>query len=265
VWQDARTLWNDVLAKYPRDARAYNNLGDVYEEAGDPASALEAFDEAVRLSPNYQKAYLNRGLLYAERGESLRAIEDFTRAIAIAPQDVRWWADYGEAYQNRGALYTAIGRFDLAVEDLTRAIELGEENSLNYSHRSVAYAGIGRFPLAFRDGLRAVELDPSSASAYNNLAWILATGPDASVRDGAEAVHYATRACELTDWKDPGNLDTLAAAHAEAGDFESAVRVTQQAIELEKRRAPPALLPVLRAHLAEFQAGRPLRTARPPE
>jgi tetratricopeptide (TPR) repeat protein len=259
VWQDARTLWNDVLAKYPQDARAYNNLGDVQEEAGETAPALEAFDNAIRLSPNYQKAYLNRGLLYAAQGKHFRAIEDFSQAIAIEPGELRWWSDYGEAYQNRGAIYTLIGRFDLAAEDLTRAIELGKENSLNYSHRSVAYAGIGRFPLALRDGLRAIELDPGSASAHNNLGWILATGPDATVRDGGEAVRYATRACELTDWKDPGHLDTLAAAHAEAGDFESALRVVQHAIELERQREPSALLPVLRAHLAEFEAGRPLR------
>jgi tetratricopeptide (TPR) repeat protein len=260
VWQDARSVWNDVLAKYPQDARAYNNLGDVLEEAGETASALEAFDTAIRLSPNYQKAYLNRGLLYAAQGKNYRAIEDFSQAIAIEPGELRWWSDYAEAHQSRGAIYTLIGRFDLAVEDLTRAIELGKENSLNYSHRSVAYAGIGRFPLAFRDGLRAIELDPASASAHNNLAWILATGNDATVRDGGEAVRYATRACELTEWKDPGNLDTLAAAHAEAGDFGSAIRVALHAIELERQREPSALLPVLRAHLAEFEARRPLRT-----
>jgi tetratricopeptide (TPR) repeat protein len=259
VWQDARTVWNDVLEKYPQDARAYNNLGAVHEEAGEHSSALEAFDTAIRLSPNYQKAYLNRGILYAAQGESFRAIEDFSYAIAIQPGDLKWWPDYGEAHQNRGAIYTQIGRFDLAIEDLTQAIELGRENSPNYSHRSVAYAGIGRYALAFRDGLRAIDLDLGSASAHNNLAWILATAPDPAIRDGAEAVRYATRACELTEWKDPGHLDTLAAAYAEAGDFERAVRVTQHAIELERRREPPALLAVLRAHLADFEAGQPLR------
>ena len=97
----------------------------------------------------------------------------------------------------------------------------------------MAYAGIGRYALAFRDGLRAIELDPGSASAHNNLAWILAAGPDPAIRDGAEA-----------------------------GDFERAVRAIQQAIELERQRGPSALLAVLRAHLANFEAGRPLRDPR---
>lgn len=262
VWQDPRTLWSDVVAKYPQDARAYNNLGDVREEAGEISSALEAFDAAIRLAPNYQKAYLNRGILYASQGDDLRAIEDFSRAIQIKPGDLQFWPDYGEAYQSRGAILVKIGKLDLAIRDLTRAIELGKKSSLNYSHRSVAYAGLGRYPLAFRDGLRAVELDPGSASAHNNLAWIMATGPDPTVRDGPEAVRYATRACELAQWKDPGHLDTLAAAYAEAGNFERAVQVIRRAIELEREREPSALLPVLRVHLAEFEAGRPLRDLR---
>ena len=123
----------------------------------------------------------------------------------------------------------------------------------------MAYAGTGRFELAVDDGLRAIELDAGSASAHNNLAWILATGHDPAFRDNVKAVQHATRGCEISEWKDAGYMDTLAAAYAEAGDFESAVRVIREAIEIERRRNPRVHLEALRDHLARFEARQPLR------
>jgi tetratricopeptide (TPR) repeat protein len=259
VWQDSRKLWQDVLAKYPNDERAYNNLGDVHDEAGDPDAALEAFRAAIRINPNYQKAYVNRGVLYASQGESFRALEDFSRAIDIDPEDLNWWPVYGEALQSRGVIYLQLGKFEPAIEDLTRAIELNEDDSRNYSHRGMAKAMLGRFPSAVQDGRRAVELDPDSAAARNTLAWFLATAHDPAVRDGAEAVRHATRACDLGEWQDPGHLDTLAAAHAEAGDFDAAIRVAKQAIEIAEQNEAPGLAAAMRAHLAAFDVGKPLR------
>jgi len=89
----------------------------------------------------------------------------------------------------------------------------------------------------YQSALDAVEeqlaVDEENETAHNNKAWLLATCPDEQFRDGALAVEHATKACELTDWENAGFVDTLAAAYAESGDFESAAEWQQRAIDID--------------------------------
>ncbi len=80
---------------------------------------------------------------------------------------------------------------------------------------------------------QALKIEPNNPDALNGRAWFRATCPVAKYRDGAQAVAAATKACEVTGNKEPGLLDTLAAAYAESGDFVSAMKWEIKAIELE--------------------------------
>jgi hypothetical protein len=91
----------------------------------------------------------------------------------------------------------------------------------------------------------------------NQLAWFQATCPDAAHRDGNAAVRNATRACELSQWKDAGNIDTLAAAYAEIGDFAQAVRYVTQAASMPNPFAKQRAL--IHDHSRAFQQGKPWR------
>jgi hypothetical protein len=82
------------------------------------------------------------------------------------------------------------------------------------------------------DLIESIRLDPENAYAHNNQAWLWATCADRRYRDGARAVESATRVCELTKWMKASNVDTLAAAHAEHGDFDKAVHWQAEAIKL---------------------------------
>ncbi len=91
--------------------------------------------------------------------------------------------------------------------------------------------------------------------ALNNLAWALAACPNAQLRNGAEAVELATRACELTGYQNPTPLATLAAAYAETGQFREAVSLAEQA-QARLGGGNDAMAARLQAMLEAFRAGR---------
>jgi tetratricopeptide (TPR) repeat protein len=98
---------------------------------------------------------------------------------------------------------------------------------------------------------------PDQPEALNNLAWLLATSPDAAVRDGAEAVRLAEQGCRLTDYKQAQMLGTLAAAYAEAGRFTEAVTTAQKAIELARAGGDMQFAAANAQLLSLYRAGRP--------
>ena len=104
-----------------------------------------------------------------------------------------------------------------------------------------------------------MQLDAGSLTALNNLAWLLATCGEASVRDGARAVELAAKANAIAGGKVAGILDTFAAAYAEAGRFGDAVPAAQQAIELAKLAGQAEAAQRIQARLQLYQAGQPYR------
>jgi tetratricopeptide (TPR) repeat protein len=135
----------------------------------------------------------------------------------------------------------------------------GNSRTANYGLATVRYFQ-GRFAEAMAHYDEAIRLAPEDSVALNDRAMILAACPDPRFRDGEAAVASATRACELAGWRDPGYLDTLAAAYAEAGDFAAAAATQEKAIGLltdERVKAD------FRSRLALYRAGKPYRTPPP--
>lgn len=130
------------------------------------------------------------------------------------------------------------GLFHQAAVQYRIALTLPPDN-LHYSanfYLAEIMARFGQYHDAVTHLKAALQINPDSADAMNNLAWILATCPDANIRNGPPAAHLAERACELTHYRSTTMMTTLAAAYAEEGEFDRAIATTQQAIALAQQQ-----------------------------
>jgi tetratricopeptide (TPR) repeat protein len=203
---------------------------------------------------NLALAYRFRGLAYKHLGQREQALRDFLEVIRIDPQ-----LDLG--YYDAGVIYNRTNRYQEAVEAMTRAIALRQPNSslaMPLSERGNAYFQLRQFEKAQADLVAALRRDPRDADVLNNAAWFRATCPDASYRNGREAIELASRACTIDKWKDADEIDTLAAAYAEAGNFAEAERFELKALSV----LPPGeeLRPKFQARLELYRAHKPFRS-----
>jgi RNA polymerase sigma factor (sigma-70 family) len=250
--QPSTITGNDVppqaMAINPQDAAGYIRRGRNYLNRGDYDQAIADFNQALQLNPTAAGAYFSRGRANKLKGNYEQALADYNEAIRLNPQMVA-------AYVNRGQIYNMAGHYDDAITDFNQAIQLDPERPIPYLNRGVAYGAKAEYDKAVADFNSALELDPDFSPAYNNLAWTLATCPQAALRNGQQAVQDATKACALSGWNNINQLDTLAAAYAEAGDFENAVKSETKVL------ATPNLAPedaaIAKDRLALYQAHQP--------
>ena len=157
----------------------------------------------------------------------------------------------------RGDAYAGKGAREQARADYQRALNFVPKKAYHYVFRGRIYEKIGNYKTAAAEFAKAAELSPNDADILNSVAWFKATSPERSVRNGREAIQMATKACELTKWKEAFYIDTLAAAHAEAGNFEQAVKDQTQALSL--RFIEPEDRREMEEHLASYREKKPFR------
>ncbi|OYV85400.1 MAG: hypothetical protein B7Z73_13655 [Planctomycetia bacterium 21-64-5] len=248
-------LLDCIIERYEGDwAWIHNQDGQAgWVKRGDvvPMSqAIGYFTRKIGAEPRNGEWYHWRAGAWRYRGELDLALADENEAIRFSPSEAGYWS-------NRGNIYADKKDYDRALADYNQALHLNQDALYWYNAWSARHKK-GDYEKALSNCDRAISLDPKYALAFNGRAWTWATARDSHFRNGQKAIDSARRACELSDWQEAEFLDTLAAAYAEAGDFDNAVRYQKQATGLLPADAA-VRRPDFAEHLRLFESGKPLR------
>jgi tetratricopeptide (TPR) repeat protein len=249
-YDDALKDYTEAVRIAPENATAFYSRGCARLKKQDYDKAVEDLTEAVRLNPSFARAFYERGSVHFTRKEYDKAIPDYDEAVRLDP-------GYALAFNDRGVSRLRKSEFDLADKDFTEAVRLEPKNVAYNFNRGLARRFKKEYGKALEDFDEALRLDPNYHLALTNKAEVLATCRDAAYRDGSKAVELARKACELTGWKKGRPLDALAAAYAEVGDFNAAVKWEEEAIKDPEfdQVAGPRLL----ARVKLYKLRKPLR------
>jgi len=222
------------------------------QQAGDNAAALAEWKKALEIDPNDARANNGIGIALSLSGDSEGAIAYLRRATQINP-------DFFEAYYNLGLELAKKNRVDEAIDAWLNTVRIRPAFAAGHENLGYAFYLQGKFADSLTHLRLALEADPDRVSDLNLAANLLATSPDSSLRNSADALALADRAQTLTHGQDAAILDTLSAAYAEAGRFPNAIKVEQQAIAIATQQGKTALVGTLKEHLMRYESNAPLR------
>jgi protein O-mannosyl-transferase len=286
TYSDIETLWRTTLTRNPECWMAHTNLGLVLFEKGKIDDAIAHYRSALQMQPDWWDAEYNLGTALLAKGQVDEAILHSEKAVSMRPTDPDAQVSLGNLLAQKGRIDEAIAHYQTAItvrpdHFLARyglghaLLEKGELDSAIQVCRSalllrpldpdcrttlaIALEEKGNTAEAIQHYQKALELAPRSIPALTNLAWLLATSQDASLRNGLKAVELAKQADRLVGGTNTLVLRTLAAAYAENGEFANAIRTAQSAMQLARMHGEDSLTTDLVQQIALYRLGMPYR------
>jgi tetratricopeptide (TPR) repeat protein len=225
-----------------------------WRQAGIWKNATTLWGHTLRYNDGSHEAHNSIGVALLGEGKTDEAIAHLERALQIKPYNFKTLNNLANAFNSKK-------QYERAIPLYRRALALRPDYAKAHYNLGVTYWKLERLEAAEHHLRKAIEYDGNYVKAYDRLAWLLATWPDAKVRNGPEALILARRACELGQYKRARHIVTLAAAQAEAGHFEQAIQTAERALALVPKQNGPAA-EYIRAIIQSFQARQPLASRR---
>jgi tetratricopeptide (TPR) repeat protein len=222
-WRDSETLFTHALAVTEDNALAHLNLGVAYQDENRPQDALIQYHEVLRLDPGRREAWNNLARILDDEGRPADALEYARTAMKLDPRSA-------PGHVTLGMILAELKRYDEATNELSQAAQLDENSAPAQFQMARTLLLQGRDAAAPPYFQKALELQPQNLSMLIFTARVLAADEDPQGRDGAQALALARRAAQLVGDSSPVALDTLAAALAENGRFDEAVKLAGQAL-----------------------------------
>jgi tetratricopeptide (TPR) repeat protein len=280
--------YKTVLQSHPRaDATVWNNLGGSLMATGKPEEAINAYQNALKLDPSMGDAHENLAFALARSGRLQESLIHFGDAARLEPENA-------SVHNIYAVMLGAAGRTDEAMQEFQRALRLAPDSAATHANLANLLAKQHARDEAIAQYSEALRLNPAFVEAHYNiasllreegrtedaiahymaalqikadyvpamvsLAWIYATtSGEAAGQHAGEAVRLAEQACRISGCKDSGLLDTLAAAYANAGRFQEAVKTGEEAFSIAKAEGENDFADSIRARIALYKKGSPFR------
>ncbi len=249
----ALALYTDLLEKYDGPG-LYFLRGALYAQQKDFNKALADANQALRRDGNLLPALRLKGIVYVQMekyDDAVRTFEQLKRKSKDVEGKIEATTQIAYAISKQGKYKRASGILKTELEKNPDNVELLR----SLADMELLFGHWGEADSLYK---KLLELDPKDSGVLNNYSWLLATCPDENFRDAARALEYGKQAAEATLYATPHILSTLAAAYAENGDFESARKWSQKAVELGEEEKHESLED-LKKELASYQENKPWR------
>ena len=214
--------------------------------------AITEYQQAAQFGPDDVIIHNNLGRALLQRGRLDEAIAQYNKEIEIT-------SDNASAHNNLGVSLARKGEVDRAIEEYQKALAIDPDLTGAHENLSVVLLKKGKVDEAIAQLQKALETNPHDAKACSDLAWLLATASDRSLRDGAKALGLAHQAGQLISGEDPVILQTLAAADADTGNYKDAIATARRALELTVKQKNDSLAGTLQTEIKLYEAGIPER------
>lgn len=223
-WKNNLTLYRYTLDVTKDNAIMRNSYGHALFEKDRLDEAITQLSKAMQVSPKFILARASIGKIFFKQGK-------INEAIACFNEVLRTHKDWPDVYYYLGLAEVQQEKYNDAVTHFAKALQLEQGNIKTRLQLAYALTELDRIQQAIEHFYKILQLKPDHPQALNAAAWLLATAGDSKLRNPTDAVEFAEKACELTNYIDSGALDTLAAAYAAAGRFNKAVETIEKAIE----------------------------------